>query len=577
MSDGFDPSASSSGSDGGAEESDPLIGELLDGRYKIIDMIGEGGMGQVYRAEHIKIGKFFAIKVLRSEIVTNEEAVARFEREARSASSIGHKNIIEITDSNRLADGRVYLAMELLEGEPFNDMIEKEISVERLLQILIQTSDGLAAAHAKGIVHRDMKPENIFITTVDGKDVPKLLDFGIAKVAGTDGQNNLTQTGTIFGTPFYMAPEQALGQGVDHRADIYAMGVIMYEVFCGSIPFAGDSFMHILTQHITAEPKPPSQMAAEYGRTLPPGIEDLIIKAMKKEPDERHQSMEEFKAELVQVYQNVVGAGMSSYMPAQAASHASAPTPYPTGPHQQGHGPIAHQATPTPMGRPDPSQPYLPAASSAHFPPHAGASDSFVPRKSKKGAIVAVFVVLAIVGGVIAVVVTQGDGAETAANSDTPPDPTADPKDPPTTTDPVDPPAKDDQTNGLGSTGEIDAGTIVEPTDTPPVEVVVKVRIFIKSKPKGATIYLEGKKIGITPKLVTLIKGKKHDLRLEKRNHKPLIASVDGTEEEVEFELKRKRRTGGGHGTHKDPGDGKPPPPKDPCKANPSLPQCQLE
>ena len=226
--------------------------------------LGEGGMGEVYAAEHVHIDKRFAIKLLRPEIVSNQEAVTRFQQEARSSSSIRHHNIIAIEDFGKLSDGRIYMCMELLDGAALNDLILQPQPVERLLNILIQTGHGLAAAHAKDIVHRDMKPENIFVTFgPNHEDVPKILDFGIAKVAGNDGQNNLTRTGTIFGTPFYMAPEQALGNPVDARTDIYAMGVIMYEVFAGSLPFQGESFMGILTQHITTEPEPVAQRAAK--------------------------------------------------------------------------------------------------------------------------------------------------------------------------------------------------------------------------------------------------------------------------------------------------------------------------
>src|SRR6185503_9938041 len=168
-----------------------------------------------------------------------------------------------------------------------------------------------------------------------GEDIPKLLDFGIAKVAGNDGQNNLTKTGTIFGTPFYMAPEQALGQQVDARADVYAMGVIMYEVFSGTLPFQGESFMGILTQHITTEPEPVVVRAANAGRTLPPGLADVIQRCMAKDPSRRYQSMDSLVQALVEVYRAIAGAGMSSYMEAFAAPRTGAHTPAPprTGPY----------------------------------------------------------------------------------------------------------------------------------------------------------------------------------------------------------------------------------------------------
>src|SRR3954469_7979465 len=317
-------------------ESPSLVGQILDGRYRITRQIGEGGMGEVYAAEHVHIEKKFAIKLLRPEIVSNAEAVTRFRQEARSSSSIGHRNIIAIEDFGQLADGRIYMCMELLNGAALNDMIPQPMGVDRLLNILIQTGHGLAAAHAKHIIHRDMKPENIFVTIgPNGEDVPKLLDFGIAKVSGNDGQNHLTQTGTIFGTPFYMAPEQALGNLVDARTDIYAVGVIMYECFAGSLPFQGESFMGILPQHITTEPEPVAQRAAKAGRQLPPGLTETITQCMQKNPAQQIQTMDALVNALIQIYRGVVGPGMSTYMEAfpviPTAAHQVHPTPTPPG------------------------------------------------------------------------------------------------------------------------------------------------------------------------------------------------------------------------------------------------------
>ena len=355
-----------------------LVGEVLDGRYRVIKKLGEGGMGEVYAAEHIHIEKKVAIKLLRPEIVSNQEAVTRFRQEARSASSIGHRNIIGIDDFGQLGDGRIYLCMELLDGAPLNEMIKEPMPADRLLNILIQTGHGLAAAHAKGIVHRDMKPENIFVTRgPNGEDVPKLLDFGIAKVAGQDGQNNLTRTGTIFGTPFYMAPEQALGQGVDARVDVYAMGVITYEVFSGSLPFRGESFMGILTQHITTEPEPVVQRAAKAGRTLPAGLAEVISRAMAKDPEKRYRSMDELVNALVGVYRSLAGAGMSSYMEAfsprtaampAAGASGTAPTQLPglSNTPLPGLSPAGSAAALPTLAAPAPGQPWTPGPSGAY-------------------------------------------------------------------------------------------------------------------------------------------------------------------------------------------------------------------
>ena len=404
-----------------------LVGQVIDGRYKIFKKLGEGGMGEVYAAEHVHIDKKFAIKLLKTEIVSNAEAVTRFQQEARSSSSIKHRNIIAIEDFGTLNDGRIYMCMELLNGAALNDMITQPMGVDRLLNILIQTGHGLAAAHARNIVHRDMKPENIFVTFhANNEDIPKILDFGIAKVAGNEGQNNLTRTGTIFGTPFYMAPEQALGNPVDARTDIYAMGVIMYEVFAGSLPFQGESFMGILTQHITTDPEHVAQRAGKAGRTLPPGLAEIIMACLQKNPAQRFGTMDELVNQLIGVYRRVAGAGMSTYMeafPVGASAMHPVQTPGPmSGPMSAPHGAVSRTVgVGAPPGvMPSGGHPYVPASGSAPAVMQQSSSSSglydpsqsnVAPKKGNTGLIIAILAVLAVGGGVAAfVIMGQKDG-----------------------------------------------------------------------------------------------------------------------------------------------------------------------
>jgi len=276
-----------------------MVGKVLADRYRILRLLGEGGMGQVYEAQHVNINKRFAIKLLRPEIVANPEAVQRFRQEAWSASSIGHENIIEIDDFATLPSGSVYLAMEFLSGQSLAERMKMgpPLEVGEALDIFVQVAHGLSAAHDKGIIHRDMKPENVFLAARQGRTVVKILDFGIAKVSGAEGSHSLTRTGAIFGTPHYMSPEQALGKPLDLRSDVYSVGVIMYEVFTGKVPFEAESFMGILTKHITAEPKRPSEVAA----SVPPEMEAVILRAMAKDLSQRYGSMEELANDLLEV------------------------------------------------------------------------------------------------------------------------------------------------------------------------------------------------------------------------------------------------------------------------------------
>ena len=225
-----------------ASPQDPRIGMVLQDRYRIVRKLGDGGMGSVYEGEHVLIKRRVAIKVLHSQFAQNPEIVARFQREAEAATSIGHPNIIEVTDMGRFPDGTAYMVLEFLDGRDWSKDIEREgpQPVGKVIHILTQVCDALTAAHAKGIVHRDLKPENIYLIERNGDTCfAKVLDFGISKIADGQAENrSLTQTGTALGTPYYMAPEQCQGKkDIDPRADINSLGVILYQALTAQYPY----------------------------------------------------------------------------------------------------------------------------------------------------------------------------------------------------------------------------------------------------------------------------------------------------------------------------------------------------
>ncbi|HEU4728366.1 MAG TPA: protein kinase [Kofleriaceae bacterium] len=282
------------------DETEPdLIGAEIDGRYRVLELIGEGGMGKVYLAEHDEIGKRVALKVLHPSYSRMPDLVERFRREARAASKIGHPNIVDVTDSGTTADGSVYFVMEYLEGVELGSVIEREgaLDVARALKITGQICRALAAAHREGIIHRDLKPENIFLITRDGtSDVVKVLDFGIAKTTEAEAarERRLTSPGMAMGTPEYMSPEQAAGRPADARCDVYALGAILYEMVTGVPPYSGDNFMEILTKKATQDPVLPHLVRGELA--LP--VSELVTAAMARSPSDRPQTMEAFEYEL---------------------------------------------------------------------------------------------------------------------------------------------------------------------------------------------------------------------------------------------------------------------------------------
>ncbi len=238
-------------------ETTGLVGRVVSERYRIEALIGEGGMGAVYLAEHVLMRKRLAVKVLHAEMTRMPEMVARFEREAMAAAHIEHPNVAAATDFGKLENGAFFLVLEYVEGTNLRDLIERgPLEIRRALHIAHQMASALARAHALGIVHRDLKPENVMLVLRDGDaDFVKVLDFGIAKVpvgdlgrtsSNKDGAQVLTQLGMVYGTPEYMAPEQALGQEVDLRADLYALGVILFEMLSGVRPFDADTKVALL-------------------------------------------------------------------------------------------------------------------------------------------------------------------------------------------------------------------------------------------------------------------------------------------------------------------------------------------
>jgi len=280
------------------EGEDPLVGQTVDGTYEITRVIGEGGMGRVYEARHARLHKKrFAVKLLHQDMARQPEIVTRFQREAEASSAISHPNVVDVYDVNVTAEGQPYIVAELLQGEQLGDCLERlgRLPVPDAVRILRQVCQALGAAHAQGIVHRDVKPENVFLTgnaSSPGEAHVKVLDFGISKVAGSGTE--LTKTGTVMGTPDYMAPEQARGDKVDARADIYAAGAILYRAVTGRKPFGELDPMATLTAVLVKEPERPTVIDP----SIPLTLELVIQRAMAKKPGDRYASMAEFDQEL---------------------------------------------------------------------------------------------------------------------------------------------------------------------------------------------------------------------------------------------------------------------------------------
>lgn len=331
---------------------DPNIGRsLLGGQFQILQKIGSGGMGSVYKAAQPALNRMVAVKILHPKLANRKDLVSRFRREARALSHLTHPNTVKVLHSDELEDGSLCIVMEYLEGKNLNQIVRKEgpMPVERAIPVLIQVCGALQEAHMQGIVHRDLKPENIFLTTSGGlRDFPKVLDFGLAKVTERElrpGSIMLTQEGMVFGTPEFMSPEQAQGKTLDARSDIYSLAVILYEVLTGKLPFDARTPMEHIQHHVMKPPIPLDDRVP--GTKFPPGLGAAIAKALEKKPENRYASAAEF-AEALKPFAGAAGKGYTVLMPKNAAAvidlaqkaHAEAQAAAARGPEPPRHAPL---------------------------------------------------------------------------------------------------------------------------------------------------------------------------------------------------------------------------------------------
>ncbi len=390
----------------GDSEYDKLVGQTLDGRYYVEKKIGEGGMGVVFSARHAVIERPLAIKVLKREVMRDTATIQRFVREAKAASRIGHPNIVDVTDFGTTPDGMTYSVMEYVDGDTLGGALRAAAPFppHRAVKIAAQIARALGAAHDKGIIHRDLKPENVFLLNRDGRtDFVKIVDFGIAKVAPPQGgvaEPRLTRAGSVFGTPEYMAPEQAAGRGdTDGRVDIYALGIILYEMVTGRVPHRGDSMVRTLAMQMLDPVEPPSKVRPDL--PIPPELEHVILTALAKKREARYQTMGELLAALEKVLtlvgQSVTGSPIYALQPlppgADQPAHAQ-PTRAVSAPHATPTSRPATTDTRRPKSRTTPHEPQFTAGDKPRTFEHVWTQSELPQQRSKWPLIILLLLIL---------------------------------------------------------------------------------------------------------------------------------------------------------------------------------------
>jgi eukaryotic-like serine/threonine-protein kinase len=472
---------------------DSIVGRTI-GNYIVRHKIGEGGMGSVYSAEHPTIGKRVALKVLHAEFTSQPEVVSRFFNEAKAVNDIQHPNIVDIIDFGTIppaeptASPLVYFTMEYIIGNTLSELIrcESPLPHDRVFAITLQIADALSASHQFGIVHRDLKPDNVMLVTRGReRDFVKLLDFGIAKLTGKGASTPRTRTGMVIGTPQYMSPEQCEGRGkIDHRADIYALGIVMYQMLTGKVPFAGEGFGEVLVQQMVMPPLAPSMLVPQ----IPKDVELVVLKALEKRAEDRYQRMDDLvlaiqdPARYVEAHGGHSGFLASSILRDPAAGAAVAMfTPNPT--------------VPTPLGDPESREAGEPAT---------------LPRPRAR-LFVGLAGALAAGGVVLGLAMGGGDSGDRAAAPVLEPDPEPKPPDPkPAAPAPISPPPV--------------------PIPPPPVTAVEPktIKLTIESSPPGATVTIDGDKKGTTPYVGELPRGTgRVEVQLTLARHVTLTRKID--------------------------------------------------
>jgi serine/threonine-protein kinase len=549
----------------GASSPDHIIGQTV-GNYLVTQKLGEGGMGSVYLAEHPSIGKKVALKVLHAEFAANPEVADRFFTEAKAVNAIGHPNIVDIVDYGVLQSGPegrdrlVYFIMEYLAGLTLSQVIRTEAPLppERALTIALQVADALAASHKAGIVHRDLKPDNIIlIQRGRERDFVKLLDFGIAKLTGTDGMSShKTRTGLVLGTPAYMSPEQCEGRAtVDHRTDIYALGVVLYEMLVGRVPFIGEGYGEILVQHLTQAPVPPSQY-----RMMSLHVEQVVLKALEKRPEMRFPTMDEFIRAMtdpvgyVESHGGLTGFAQRQLMPSSAPLPPVARlTPPPM-------TPVPGQMTPAPgaltAGMMTPMPNLTPTTLSA-------ATGQVQPAKSKTPFLIAGVATVAIAAGGVFFLLEKKDSApaassDTGSNTVTIDNGSQEQRQPPS------PPAPPPDNKGSQQEQHHDTP---QPPPPPPEnkdsaetkDVVTLSAVTITSTPPGADILINGAAIGKkTPATLNLPMGKDVNVLLKLSGHADFKKALVIDQDKITFDAQlRKVATTPGKNTGGNKGNGK--------------------
>jgi serine/threonine protein kinase len=304
-----------------------LVGQVIADRYHISKKLGEGGMGAVYLAEHVKMGRQSAIKVMGTGMSHDPEAISRFNREAANASRINHPNVCAVYDFGETEDGTIYLAMEFVEGRTLSSLLKETgpLPLPRAVGLLKQCADGLQAAHDLGIVHRDLKPDNIMIVSPKGREVVKVVDFGIAKAGASEPGQNVTKTGLVVGTPEYMSPEQLSGDKVDGRSDIYSLALVFYRMITDTLPFVADTAQETMIKRLTDEPIPLAQARPDSTLSFPASLQKVMDRALARWPQDRFASATEFAADAARAIEGIKSTAMATSADTEAKTQVVRP------------------------------------------------------------------------------------------------------------------------------------------------------------------------------------------------------------------------------------------------------------